>query len=492
MTSFQLNETAAAEIHETHTGIVILIGDRAYKVKKPVATDFLDFSTHESREIACAREVSLNRRIAPNSYLGVARLTDPEGGESEPVIVMRRYPDSMRLSTLATTDRRARPCVAAIAAVLSRFHVSAQRGPAIDAAGSREGVTARFAENTRELGHYGSSLLPVESISEIGHLATQYANGRGDLFDQRIEDRRIVDGHGDLLADDIFCTPDGPVILDCLEFDDSLRFVDCVDDAAFLAMDLEFLGRGDLARYFVEQYIALSSDAAPRSLWHFYIAYRAAVRAKVDCIRVLQGQPAVTASALRHLDMAHEHMDAATVRLILVGGGPGTGKTTISNALAQRLHARVVSTDEVRRQLKDEGVISGNAGTLDSGLYSARNVATVYDEVLSRARGFLTTGHSVVLDGSWRDEGQRSRARCLADETCSQMSEFECSAPLATAQYRITHRGVSLSDATALIAEAFVDGTDRWPDAHRIDTSMPVSQSVERALQIIHPRSAAA
>ena len=143
------------------------------------------------------------------------------------------------------------------------------------------------------------------------------------LFTHRVTDGRIVDGHADLLADDIFCMPEGPVLLDCLEFDDQLRYVDGIDDAAFLAMDLEFSGRQDLGDYFLAEYSRLAGDSAPRSLTDFYIAYRAVVRAKVDCVRVSQGHPDAAADARRHIDIALEHLRAGTVRLIMIGGGPG-------------------------------------------------------------------------------------------------------------------------------------------------------------------------
>ena len=117
---------------------------------------------------------------------------------------------------------------------------------------------------------------PSELLEQVESLTTKYIAGRAALFEQRIVDERIVDGHGDLLADDIFCMPDGPVLLDCLDFDDQLRYVDCIDDAAFLAMDLEFLGRKDLANYFLDIYSNFAKDNAPASLKHFYIAYRAA------------------------------------------------------------------------------------------------------------------------------------------------------------------------------------------------------------------------
>ena len=109
-------------------------------------------------------------------------------------------------------------------------------------------------------------MIPRESLREIARLAAQFRRGRAVLFAERITDQRIVDGHADLLADDIFCLPEGPVMLDCLEFDDHLRYVDIIDDAAFLAMDLEFLGRKDLGDYFLDEYCRRARDAAPQAL----------------------------------------------------------------------------------------------------------------------------------------------------------------------------------------------------------------------------------
>nr|MDT0526550.1 AAA family ATPase [Streptomyces sp. DSM 41633] len=137
------------------------------------------------------------------------------------------------------------------------------------------------------------------------------------------------------------------------EFDDRLRYVDGIDDAAFLAMDLEFLGRADLAAFFLDRYQRYAGDAAPSSLTDFYIAYRAVVRAKVDCVRAEQGHDEAVDLARRHADIALRHLRSGTVQLIVVGGGPGTGKTTVSRALAAQLGAQVVSTDDVRRQLHD-------------------------------------------------------------------------------------------------------------------------------------------
>ena len=304
------------------------------------------------------------------------------------------------------------------------------------------------------------------------------------LFTERITDRRIVDGHADLLADDIFCLPDGPALLDCLEFDDHLRYIDGIDDAAFLAMDLEFLGRKDLGDHFLDEYSRRADDSAPRSLKDFYIAYRAVVRAKVDCVRVAQGHQDAAADARRHIEISLEHLRAGTVRLIVVGGGPGTGKTTLSRALAEQLGAQVLSTDEVRRELQQAGAITGSAGELDAGLYSPENVTAVYDEVLRRAQVLLGGGSTVILDGTWRDARQRERARKLADETSTPIVEFTCTVPLGEASARIQGRTESASDATPEIAAAIAEHSRGPFDGYPIDTSQPLADSVAEAQQI--------
>lgn len=475
-----------AQMHETHTGIVFLIGDRAYKAKKPVVTDFLDFSTPDLRERACAHETMLNRRLAPDSYLGVAHFTSPEGGPAEPVIVMRRYSDAHRLASMVQADVPVEQYLVAIADTLARFHGAAMRGPAIDACGSLDAVNGRWQQNLTELGRYVDSVLPGESVSETQRLATQFIGGRSALFAQRIAERRIIDGHADLLADDIFCLAEGPAVLDCLEFDDQLRYIDGIDDAAFLAMDLEFLGRKDLANAFLHQYRRFADDDAPAALADFYIAYRAVVRAKVDCIRFSQGRADAVAHAQRHMDIALDHLRAGTVRLVVVGGGPGTGKTTLARGLADRLAAQVISTDDVRRELQQAGSIGGETGVLDSGLYTADNVATVYDEVLRRARHQLCGGRSVVLDGTWRDQYQRDRARRIAGESDAPIIEFTCAVPLAEASARIEQRKNTTSDATPQIAAALTGNDHGGPASHEINTARPEADSVAEAEQICH------
>jgi aminoglycoside phosphotransferase family enzyme/predicted kinase len=478
------------QVAETHTGLVILLGDLAYKVKKPVATDFLDFSTPASREQACAHEVALNSRLAPDSYLGVGHFESPQGGAREPVIVMRRHPDDARLSTMVRRGRDVTVSLSAIAEILVAFHTGAHRGPEVDEQARTEAVSARWQENIAELTRYADGVVPGldgGTVSEISRRAMGFLAGRSELLNLRISRGRIVDGHADLLADDIFCLPAGPALLDCLEFDDHLRYVDVVDDAAFLAMDLEYLGRPDLAEFFFGRYLDLAHEDAPESLRHFYIAYRAAVRAKVDCIRHTQGDPEAVDDACRHLDIALAHLRAGSIRLIMVGGNPGTGKTTLARGLAGQTGAQVISTDDMRVRMAARGEISGDAGILGEGLYTPANIDAVYRAVLAEARRGLAQGRTVILDGTWGDPHYRDQARRAAADASAAMVELACAAPLEATVDRIRSRTSTTSQVTGEIAAALAtDHPDQgiWPGAHRIDTTRDPAEASAAAMDI--------
>jgi aminoglycoside phosphotransferase family enzyme/predicted kinase len=476
---------AGPEVHETHTGFVVLVGDRAYKVKKPILTDFLDFRTVEARERVCAHEVLLNSRLAPDGYLGVGHFAGPRGEADEPVIVMRRYPEDRRLASLIRHGEPVEQHLSAIAELLARFHAGACRSSAVDADARAGVLLERWNENLDVLGHYAGSILPAPRLAEVQRLARQYLSGRAPLFASRIDGRRIVDGHGDLIADDIFCMPAGPVLLDCLEFDDHLRHLDGLDDAAFLAMDLDYLGRPDLAATFLNDYRRVAGDSAPGSLAHFYVAYRAVVRAKVDCIRVDQGQATAADDAQRHLSLAVEHLRAATVRMVIVGGGPGTGKTTLARELAERIGAVVLSTDDVRVELVASGELAGEAGKFGSGLYDPTNVSIVYDTVVKRAGTLLANGQSVILDGTWRDARQRQRAYAIADELSCPTVELACQLDIRQAVERIDRRGAAThSQATEDVAQRMHADEPTWDSAHHIDTSRALGDSVDEAVAV--------
>lgn len=475
---------APAELRETHTGLVVLCGDRAYKIKKSIRTDFLDFSTPQRREHACARELTLNRRLAPDIYLGVAHLSDPGGGPDEPVLVMRRLPESSRLSHLLDDPARGGAGLSALARRLADFHDTARRGADIDAEGTRTALRARWRVLLHSLAAAPAALADPATVNRIDRLAMRYLDGRAPLLDRRIAEGRIVDGHGDLQAEDIFELADGFRVLDCLDFDDRLRFVDRLDDVAFLAMDLEFRGHRELADRFLADYQRITTDSAPGSLRDHYIAYRAMVRAKVDSIRFGQGDSAARERTRRHLELAHQHLIQGTVRLALVGGLPGTGKSTVARELSTTTGATVLAADHIRTTLRANGIITGASGTFDAGAYSASARARVYTELLDMAAAALRNGESVILDASWIDPAQRRRAADLATATCAELIALHCRCPSALAQRRIRERTGSESEATPQIAAAMSAIAADWPGAAPVDTGRPITESTATALRV--------
>ena len=273
-----------AALVETHTAVVVMVGDRAYKAKKPVRFPFVDLSTAALRRHACEREVELNRRIAPDVYLGVATLRLP-GEPGEPVVVMRRLPDECRLSALVAARRSDVPDeTVKVARLVAAFHAAAPTSHAVAAAAAPDAVARAAAQNIQELDAARGAALDPADVDTARTLTERYVAGRGPLLRERAG-TCARDGHGDLLADDVFCLPDGPRVLDCLEFDDTLRYGDVLADVAFLAMDLERLGGSDLARTFLDAYAEFSGTTWPASLEHFYVAQRALVRCKLRGVK---------------------------------------------------------------------------------------------------------------------------------------------------------------------------------------------------------------
>jgi aminoglycoside phosphotransferase family enzyme/predicted kinase len=478
-----------SRVVETHVSYVVFIGDRVYKLKKAVVTDFVDFRTAEARRAACEAEVALNRRLAPDVYLGIAAVSGPETGRCDHLVVMRRMPDNRRLTRLVTDDD---PSVseklAEIAVTVAEFHARAGRSPDIDEAGRPESVMANWAANTAALRRYGSAGVDGALVELVDGLARRYVEGRQELLFERIVARRIVDGHGDLLADDIFCLPDGPRILDCLEFDPRLRAGDALADVAFLAMDLERLDRPDLASRFLAAYKQVASDDWPESLAHHWIAYRAQVRAKVAALRAAQGDREAVAQANRLLRLAYRHLAAAIPRLVLVGGLPGTGKSTLAAALGRARSWPVLRSDVVRKQLAALDPLMPSPSAFATGLYSAEATAETYVKLLADAQDLLARGRSVILDASWTRSCWREAAAELAAETGALLVPLRCHAPSPVAAGRLASRaakGGDPSDATEEIASAMALTADEWHDAEIVRTTGPEEASLAAASAVI-------
>jgi uncharacterized protein len=476
------------DVGESHISWLIFTPDHVFKIKKPVTFGFLDLSGVEARVRACHDEVELNRRLAPDVYEGVATFTYPDG-RCEPVVVMRRLDSERRLSALIQSED---PTVAiqveGIARRLAAFHADATRDAEIDAACTDRAVAELWRNNMGELRNVSPSILDPEELDRIERLARRYLSGRSDLFDRRIRSGRAVDGHGDLLADDIFCLDDGPRLLDCLEFDASLRYVDTLSDAASLAMDLERLGRPDLSASFLDCYREAGADNWPESLAHFYIAYRATIRAKVACLRAAAGDDEAPDEARRLTGLALAHLGAATVRLVLVGGLPGTGKSTLAGGLSAATGWPLLRSDVLRKELAGLRPTESAAAAFRAGMYGAEATASVYAELLSRAAALLRSGRSVILDATWTRQCWRDAAEELGQHAAADVVGLQCEASRDLSALRLVQRrieGRDASDATPSIADAMAQAAEPWLDALPVDTSRVPEDSLAAALELL-------
>jgi aminoglycoside phosphotransferase family enzyme/predicted kinase len=478
-------ESPFAVSWETHAAVVFLVGERAYKMKKPVDLGFLDFTTREARQAVCRREVELNRRIAPDVYLGVADVQGPDGAPCEHLVVMRRMPLARRLSTLVRAGAPVGDQVRSLARLLAAFHATAQRGPHISVEGGRDAIQRRWMDSFAQVRPHRGTTLSEQLGADIESLTLEFLAGREPLFAERMATGRIVDGHGDLLADDIFCLDDGPRVLDCIEFDDRLRWLDGLDDAAFLAMDLELLGSIQLAVGFLDWYAEFAADPAPASLRHHYLAYRAFVRTKVACVRHAQGDLAAPADATQHAELAARHLRIGAVALILVGGLPGTGKSTLAGELAGRLGAVLLSSDRVRKELAGLVPDVPAPAPYEEGIYGPEWTRRTYAELVARAQLLLERGETVILDASWSQDEYRELAREAAARTHSRLAELRCEAAPAVAGARLRHRSYAGSDADVSVARTMAARAEPWPQASTIRTEADPDRCAALAVEIV-------
>jgi aminoglycoside phosphotransferase family enzyme/predicted kinase len=483
---------AGAEVRETHSAVVLLCGDRAYKVKKPVNLGFLDFSTPARRKVACHREYTLNRRMAPDVYLEVLDVLDARGQPRESVLVMKRMPEDRRLATLVRQGVDVTGAMRQLAKQIAAFHSTARTNTEISAAGTPIALAERWRSNITGLRALAPSRISPVVVDEIETLSAAYLAGRRSLLEERARAGWVRDGHGDLLADDIFLLPQGAQVLDCLDFDDGLRWMDVVDDLASLVMDLERLGAADVAEQLVHDYHEFSGAVEPKSLSHHYVAYRAVMRAKVAAIREtttsgrVKDEAALEAEALVVLGLGH--LRAGLPRLVLLGGAPASGKSTVADQLGSRLPAAVLSADRIRKELAGLNPVEHYPEAFGEGLYSPAHTAAVYEALATKARFIVEHGETVVVDASFSTAKQRELFHHIAVEKDTPLVELECTAPNQVLQARLRDRGQGpsrYSDADLVIGSKLAAQRESWPSAVLVNTSTSQDESARQALGTI-------
>jgi aminoglycoside phosphotransferase family enzyme len=330
---------APPHLVQTHISWVVVADQDVYKLKKPVSLGFLDFSTLEKRLGACLREVELNRRLCHDVYLGVRAVCESggqitlapadegptaaagdENGTSQVLdyaVWMRRLPEDRMLDVLLERGEGTTAMMHAIADRLAVFHATAATGPGVDEHGTLDALLENANENFEQTRPFIGRTIDEPTWTAIRQATLGALHHQRALFEQRVADGRIRDGHGDLHASNI-CMTDPVAIFDCIEFNDRFRAGDVASEVAFLAMDLEHLGHPELAWAFVERYHVASGDQPPSLVLDWYLCYRAYVRGKVESMQL--DEPEISEAdhkhaeqeARRYFALAHRYADRMT------------------------------------------------------------------------------------------------------------------------------------------------------------------------------------
>ena len=469
---------------ETHMSWLFFTPDRAYKRLKPVEMPFIDHTDPATRIGSIEREYALNHAISPDVYLGLADVRE-HGELVDRLLVMRRLPEDRRLSNLVggpdfDTNLRA------VAKSIARLH--AEREPVLDAPMAEHAAVGRnWAENIEVFRQHVGVVFTEEDVDRLDSLVGQYLDRRELLFSQRIREGYVRDVHGDLIADDIYCLEDGPRIIDCLAFNDRWRIVDVLADVAFLVMDVHRLAGATAAERLMRWYREFSNEHHPASLAHHYVAYRASVRAKVACLRYAQGDLGSVTTARAYLRLVLDHLERARLRVIMVGGGPGTGKSTLARHLGDHFGYAVLSSDEVRKDVTATPRDEHHFADVGDDIYLPGTTRLTYDELRREADLLLRAGHGVVLDATWRSPADRESVRQLAQRRGVELVELRCTLDNETAKARVAHRLAdpgdpgAISDATPELVDKLGDVPFRWPEATEIATDCSPEQSVLHA-----------
>jgi aminoglycoside phosphotransferase family enzyme/predicted kinase len=481
---------ATVEIVQTHLSRVFLVGDRVYKLPRAVDVGFVSFARRAERTRECRREVALNRRLAPDVYLGAAPVVRSEGrhrigplvenpddlgDDREAVVVMRRLPEGRDAQSLLERGLLDVEHVQRLAERLATFHRQNGLGrpapfePDVWQARNADPIRANFDTLERAAG----AIVDEALVAALRDATEKALVSHAPRFEARRREGRAVDAHGDLHLQHVWFESDEaqPIAIDGLVFREDLRRIDAASEMAFLAMDLRYRDRGDLAEHLLAHYAASQDDYGLYEVVDLFASYRAAVRAKVAALAAMD--PAIdpaqrersAESTRRHVAAALAHLERpAPGPLVAVGGTVGSGKSTVARALARRAGAPVLGSDALRTAVLVETPSS-------EARYSRAARDRVYDGLFERAARVLASGRPVLLDATFARRAHRDAARRIAQQAGAQAFWVEAACDRETALERLAQRAARGDDASEA-GPAQLEGSIReferegdWPEA---------------------------
>lgn len=497
--AFYPHPVKSIEQRETHISTVFLTGAFAYKIKKPVNLGFLNFSSLEKREYYCRQEVALNRRLSSGIYVGTVpiachknqyALSEP-GTTVEFAVKMHQLAESDSMQQCLQSATLSDEDIDALVHLLAHYYTNAETD-------CETNPSRNFAweKNLKEIEPFVGVWINCHKFSSVRSAASFFYRTNKSYFQRRRQKGMIKDCHGDLRTDHIYFTKNGIQIIDCIEFNSQLRYMDVICDLAFLAMDLEYYHFFETAWTLIRMYVEQTNDIAALPLLNFYRCYRAMVRCKVSCLRLLDtinhsaNQDTLQGAVERYLDMALDYA-AAFSRPILwvVCGLPASGKSTIAGALATVFDINVIRSDVIRKSLFIDSTGTSAESDFGKGRYSAYATEATYKHMFALAEEYLKKGNSVVIDATFSRAAHRAEALQIAAYQQATPVLVECRAAETILSTRLLKRETepSVSDARLIHLQAFIkrfESIDRMENEIHIlvDTANPPAACLRQIL----------
>jgi hypothetical protein len=447
---------------ETHISHVFLVGEYAYKIKKPLALGFLDFSTLERRRRFCEEELRINRRLAPELYLAVVPIggspdaphVEGDGAPIEYAVKMRRFEQDGLLEHVLERGALTPELIDALADQVARFHAEVERAPAGGRFGAAASIVAPALQNFDQLAPLIDTAAELTTLEALRRWTTAQHETLSALFDARQRAGFVRECHGDLHLGNIVLVDGKLRIFDAIEFNPELRWIDVVSEVAFLAMDLAARGREDFGWRFVNRYLEHTGDYDGVRLLRYYLVYRALVRAKVAAMRAAQADTGererrtLADKCRRHLEVAQRFALGAQPVLAIHHGLSGSGKTVCSQVILETLGAiRIRSDVERKRQHGLESAQRAQAA-VGEGIYQPQATLAVYARLAGLARASLAGGFPTLIDATFLERGQREAFHALARELAVPFRIAWFRAPADMLRERVARRARQGDDAS--------------------------------------------
>lgn len=472
------------ELIETHISWVLLAGDRAYKLKKPLDLGFLDFSTLEKRRAACEEELRLNGRLAPQIYEAVVPITgsacapqlDGNGPVLDYAVRMQRFAQSQLLDHLQRHGRLTTALLDTAAAEIARFHHQLTPAAADSPHGTPERVWAPAEQNFVQIDTTPLARSERPRLDALRTWSAREHTTKRAAFLQRKAEGHIRECHGDLHLGNMVAIDEQVVLFDCIEFNADLRWIDTLSEAAFLVMDLEDRGEAALAHRCLNRYLELTGDYRGITVLRFYLVYRSLVRAKVNAIRSAQGGIApgdrerTLGAAADYLALAERYTRPIAPRLYLTHGLSGSGKTTLTQQLLEARGMLRIRSDVERKRLAGLSAGDRSASALAQGLYEPAMTARTYTVLQALAAAILRAGWPVIVDAAFLRAEQRAPFFALAEGLNAPVTLLHFDAPAGILKERISRRlreGADASEADLGVLRHQIDHCEPLTPAER-------------------------